>query len=122
MALVRIHDLQGRSADQPVIHRQGDPGNRHFIPYVGHHGRTETMPGSPQLLDRGPRERPLLADTGSDRISLPLGPGPGTSLFGRPLAALAPEIDQEPRPVSAHDLDPARRHGQKPLVRAIVAV
>jgi len=44
MALVRIHDLQGRSADQPVIHRQGDPGNRHFILYVGHHGRTETMP------------------------------------------------------------------------------
>ena len=34
MELVGFHDLQGRSAYQPVIHRQGD----RWIAYVGHHG------------------------------------------------------------------------------------
>jgi len=32
--LVGFHDLQGRSAYQPVIHKQGD----RWIAYVGHHG------------------------------------------------------------------------------------
>ena len=40
MALVGVHDLQGRSAYQPVVHRQGD----RFILYVGHHGGTEAVP------------------------------------------------------------------------------
>jgi len=34
MELVGHHDLQGRSAYQPVIHKQG----RRWIAYVGHHG------------------------------------------------------------------------------------
>jgi hypothetical protein len=34
MVLVGYHDLQGRSAYQPVIHRQG----ARWIAYVGHHG------------------------------------------------------------------------------------
>ena len=34
MELVGYHDLQGRTAYQPVIHKQG---NR-WIAYVGHHG------------------------------------------------------------------------------------
>jgi len=34
MELVGYHDLQGRSAYQPLIHKQGD----RWIAYVGHHG------------------------------------------------------------------------------------
>jgi len=34
MQLVGFHDLQGRSAYQPVIHKQGE----RWIAYVGHHG------------------------------------------------------------------------------------
>src|SRR5438445_10266772 len=34
MELVGSHDLQGRSAYQPLIHRQGD----RWIAYIGHHG------------------------------------------------------------------------------------
>jgi len=40
MALVGSHDLQGRSAYQPVVHLQGG----RWIAYVGHHGGTEAMP------------------------------------------------------------------------------
>src|SRR5438093_3838663 len=40
MALVGAHDLQARSAYQPVVHRQG----ARWIAYVGHHGGTETAP------------------------------------------------------------------------------
>jgi hypothetical protein len=40
MRLVGYHDLQARSAYQPVIHRQG---NR-WIAYVGHHGGTQDIP------------------------------------------------------------------------------
>src|SRR3989442_2408148 len=32
--LVGYHDLQGRSAYQPLIHKQGD----RWIAYIGHHG------------------------------------------------------------------------------------
>ena len=35
--------LQGRSAYQPTVHRQG---NR-WIAYVGHHGGTDEVPGAP---------------------------------------------------------------------------
>src|SRR5262245_41061598 len=34
MALVGSHDLQGRSAYQPIIQQQGE----RFIAYIGHHG------------------------------------------------------------------------------------
>src|SRR2546422_9702538 len=34
MELVGSHDLQGRSAYQPLVHRQGD----RWIAYIGHHG------------------------------------------------------------------------------------
>jgi hypothetical protein len=34
MELVGYHDLQGRSAYQPVVHRQGE----RWIAYIGHHG------------------------------------------------------------------------------------
>ena len=40
MRLLGHHDLQSRSAYQPVIHRHGD----RFIAYVGHHGGTRPNP------------------------------------------------------------------------------
>jgi hypothetical protein len=40
MALVGYHDLQARSAYQPVIHHQGDA----WIAYIGHHGGTADVP------------------------------------------------------------------------------
>lgn len=40
MRLVGYHDLQGRSAYQPIIHHQG---NR-WIAYIGHHGGTNAIP------------------------------------------------------------------------------
>ena len=40
MRLLGHHDLQARSAYQPVIHRQGE----RFIAYVGHHGGTKPNP------------------------------------------------------------------------------
>jgi len=40
MRLVGYNDLQGRSAYQPTIHRQGD----RYIAYIGHHGGTPDVP------------------------------------------------------------------------------
>jgi len=40
MELMGSHDLQGRSAYQPLIHRQGD----RWIAYVGHHGGLSRNP------------------------------------------------------------------------------
>jgi hypothetical protein len=40
MALVGFHTLQGRSAYQPIVHKQG---SRH-IAYIGHHGGTHPNP------------------------------------------------------------------------------
>ena len=40
MALVGSHDLQARSAYQPVIHNQGG----RWIAYIGHHGGTPGVP------------------------------------------------------------------------------
>ena len=40
MELVGFHDLQARSAYQPIIHRQGEP----YIAYVGHHGGAALNP------------------------------------------------------------------------------
>src|SRR2546422_1207203 len=44
MALLGHHDLQGRSAYQPVIHEQ----NGRWIAYVGHHGggALKALPGA----------------------------------------------------------------------------
>jgi hypothetical protein len=40
MELVGAHDLQGRSAYQPLVHRQGD----RWIAYIGHHGGLSRNP------------------------------------------------------------------------------
>src|SRR6266699_3068211 len=40
MRLVGFNDLEGRSAYQPTIHRQGD----RWIAYIGHHGGTDAIP------------------------------------------------------------------------------
>src|SRR2546425_3619140 len=40
MALVGFHDLQGRSAYQPIIQQQGG----RFIAYIGHHGGAALNP------------------------------------------------------------------------------
>src|SRR2546421_10120170 len=40
MDLVGYNDLQGRSAYQPTIHKQGD----RWIAYIGHHGGTQLNP------------------------------------------------------------------------------
>ncbi|HYM29824.1 MAG TPA: hypothetical protein VEU47_00905 [Candidatus Cybelea sp.] len=40
MRLVGWNDLQGRSAYQPTIHRQGE----RWIAYIGHHGGTDAVP------------------------------------------------------------------------------
>src|SRR6266545_2102629 len=42
MELVGSHDLQGRSAYQPLVHRQGD----RWIAYIGHHGGRSRNPVS----------------------------------------------------------------------------
>ena len=40
MELVGYHDLQGRTAYQPLVHKQGD----RWIAYIGHHGGTQDVP------------------------------------------------------------------------------
>ena len=42
MDLVGYDELQGRSAYQPIVHKQGD----RFIAYVGHHGGSALNPAS----------------------------------------------------------------------------
>jgi hypothetical protein len=49
MALVSAHDLQGRSAYQPLVHRQGD----RLILYVGHHGGRAVNPLTGEEEDHG---------------------------------------------------------------------
>jgi hypothetical protein len=49
MALLGHHDLQARSAYQPVIHRQG----ARWIAYVGHHGGAAVNPLTGQREDNG---------------------------------------------------------------------
>src|SRR5258708_38231729 len=74
MALLGHHDLQGRSAYQPVIHEQ----NGRWIAYVGHHGggaagslprRAAGSGGSIGHVTDPPRPRDLPPHPG--------GPGPG---------------------------------------------
>jgi hypothetical protein len=49
MELVGYHDLQGRSAYQPIIHRQGG----RWIAYVGHHGDNILNPLTGKKEDNG---------------------------------------------------------------------
>src|SRR5262245_48190812 len=49
MELVGYHDLQGRSAYQPLIHRQSD----RWIAYIGHHGDEVTNPLTGQREHNG---------------------------------------------------------------------
>jgi hypothetical protein len=49
MRLVGAHDLQARSAYQPVIHQQGG----RFIAYVGHHGGLRMNPLTGQMEQNG---------------------------------------------------------------------
>src|SRR2546426_12071025 len=81
MALLGHHDLQGRSAYQPVIHEQ----NGRWIGYVGHHGgRALHFP------TRGPK-------------------GTGTSSAGVTPPRPAPPLPRIPRaPGPARDARPAR--------------
>src|SRR5262245_55445097 len=49
MALLGHHDLQGRSAYQPLVHAQG----ARFIAYIGHHGSNLVNPLSGRREDSG---------------------------------------------------------------------
>jgi len=49
MALVGSHDLQGRSAYQPIIQQQGG----RFIAYIGHHGGSALNPVNGQTEPNG---------------------------------------------------------------------
>src|SRR6266545_4457301 len=49
MELVGSHDLQARSAYQPLVHRQGD----RWIAYVGHHGGKSVNPLTGNAEDNG---------------------------------------------------------------------
>jgi hypothetical protein len=50
MRLVGVHDLQARSAYQPVVHRHGE----RWIAYIGHHGGTEAVPKPTNALTGAP--------------------------------------------------------------------
>ena len=79
MELVGYNDLQGRSAYQPTIHKQG---NR-WIAYIGHHGGEAMNPLTGQKEDNGtsivdvtdPKNPKYLAHIPGD----PRTPGPGES-------------------------------------------
>src|SRR5882757_3448656 len=49
MELAGYHDLQGRSAYQPVIHKQGS----RWIAYIGHHGDNLLNPLTGKKEDNG---------------------------------------------------------------------
>src|SRR5213592_954024 len=49
MDLVGYNDLQGRSAYQPIIHKQGD----RWIAYIGHHGGVQLNPLTGKQEDNG---------------------------------------------------------------------
>lgn len=50
MRLVGYNDLQGRSAYQPTIHRQGD----RWFAYIGHHGGTDATLKPINLINSQP--------------------------------------------------------------------
>src|SRR4051812_44533283 len=49
MDLVGFHDLQARSAYQPLVHQQGG----RFIAYIGHHGGKSMNPLTGKVEDNG---------------------------------------------------------------------
>src|SRR5580700_11238379 len=49
MELLGSNDLQGRSAYQPVIHKQGS----RWIAYIGHHGGSAMNPMTGKMEDNG---------------------------------------------------------------------
>ena len=70
MELVGYHDLQARSAYQPLIHKQGD----RWIAYVGHHGGTSLNPltgkqesNGTSILDVTDPKRPTISRPYSGR-------------------------------------------------------
>ena len=77
MNLVGYNDLQGRSAYQPVVHKQGS----RWIAYVGHHGGSSMNPLTGKVEDNGtsivdvtdPKQPKYLAHIPGD----PRVPGPG---------------------------------------------
>ena len=79
MELVGYNDLQGRSAYQPIIHKQG---NR-WIAYIGHHGGSSLNTLTGKVEDNGtsivdvtnPKQPQYLAHIPGD----PRTPGPGES-------------------------------------------
>ena len=79
MELVGYSDLQGRSAYQPTIHKQGS----RWIAYIGHHGGTALNSFTGQMEDNGtsivdvtdPKNPKYIAHIAGD----PRMPGPGES-------------------------------------------
>jgi hypothetical protein len=79
MDLVGHNDLQGRSAYQPTIHKQGD----RWIAYIGHHGGTQLNPLTGKQENNGtsivdvtdPKQPKYLAHIPGE----PQTPGPGES-------------------------------------------
>jgi hypothetical protein len=74
MALVGLHDLQGRSAYQPVIHSQGG----RWIAYIGHHGGKALNPITGRIEDNGTSIVDV-SDPGNPRFAshIPGEPGEG---------------------------------------------
>jgi hypothetical protein len=79
MELVGYNDLQGRSAYQPTIHKQGT----RWIAYIGHHGGTQTNPLTGKQENNGtsivdvtdPRQPKYLAHIPGEMVT----PGAGES-------------------------------------------
>ena len=69
MDLVGFHDLQARSAYQPLVHKQGD----RWIAYIGHHGGRTMNPISGAAEDNGTS----IVDVTDPRKPKPLSHIPG---------------------------------------------
>ena len=65
MELVGYHDLQARSAYQPLIHKQGD----RWIAYVGHHGGHLAQPAHRQAGNNGTSIVDVTESEAADAIS-----------------------------------------------------
>jgi hypothetical protein len=77
MELVGFHDLQGRSAYQPVIHRQGG----RWIAYIGHHGGVSLNPLSRKAEPNGTSVLDV-TDPGSPRYLAHIPGEPGKDESG----------------------------------------
>jgi hypothetical protein len=71
MRLVGQHDLQARSAYQPLVHKQGD----RFIAYIGHHGGLKANP----LTGRDERNGTSILDVTDPRAPRYLAHIPGAA-------------------------------------------